>query len=145
MPAGILSGPPCYLNRPDASLLDTDLIREMGMKRVATLMALLAFSISGCETGARKEPVRIKVVAKKYTFDPPEIRVKKGEEVLLEVTTADVQHGFHVPDLGIAEPIQKGKTAEIRFTAEKKGEYKVECDIICGAGHDDMAGKIIVE
>jgi len=50
-----------------------------------------------------------------------------------------------VPDLGIDEPIQKGKPAEIRFSAKDRGEFKIECDIICGPGHDDMAGKIVVE
>lgn len=116
------------------------------MTRTTTFLILLALSLAGCGKGnSSKNPVRIKVTAKKYRFEPKEIHVKKGEEVLLEVSTADVQHGFHVPDLDIAEPIQKGKVAEIRFTPKERGEYKVECDIICGPGHDDMAGKIIVE
>jgi cytochrome c oxidase subunit II len=114
------------------------------MERVIALLLLTVLPTIGCNS-KQKGPVRIKVVAKKYQFEPPEIRVKKGENVLLEVTTADVQHGFHVPDLDISEPIQKGKVAEIQFTADKKGEHRIECDIICGPRHDDMVGKIIVE
>lgn len=114
------------------------------MKQVTALIVLAVLGISGCNK-SHKEPIRIKVLAKKYQFEPNEIRVKKGDEVLLEVTTADVQHGFHVPDLGIAEPIQKGKVAEIRFSADKRGEHKIQCNIICGPRHDDMAGKIVVE
>jgi cytochrome c oxidase subunit II len=56
-----------------------------------------------------------------------------------------VQHGFAVPDLGIKEPIQKGKPAVIVFEARRAGTYPVTCSIICGAGHDDMQARIIVE
>src|SRR5919108_98303 len=101
------------------------------MKMLIAPVVLLPFLMVGCQDKrGQKEPVRIKVVAKKYGFEPPEIRVKKGDEVALEVTTADVQHGFHVPDLDISEPIQKGKVAEIRFTAANRGEHKIECNII---------------
>jgi cytochrome c oxidase subunit II len=114
--------------------------------KVAAGVLLLFFLGTGCgKSNSRKEPLRIKVVAKKYRFEPREIRVKKGQEVVLEVTSSDVQHGFHAPGLGISEPIQKGKVAEIRFTPAARGEYTLECDIICGAGHDDMVGKIVVE
>ena len=116
------------------------------MKRVLALVVLLSLLMAGCQGKiGQKEPVRIKVVAKKYQFDPPEIRVKKGDEVVLEVTTADVQHGFHIADLDISEPIQKGKVAEIRFTAANRGEHKIQCDIICGPRHDDMMGKLVIE
>jgi cytochrome c oxidase subunit II len=115
------------------------------MRKVTAIVVSCLFVLSGCAKTTRKEPVRIKVVAKKYQFQPQEIRLKKAQEVVLEVTSTDVQHGFHVPGLGISEPIQKGKVAEIRFTPEVRGEYRVECDILCGAGHDDMAGKIVVE
>ena len=110
-------------------------------------MALLSLILAGgCgRTGSESPARRIAVVAKKYNFEPKEIRLKQGEPVVLEVTSTDVQHGFHVPGLGISEPIQKGKVAEIRFTPEKRGEYRVECDILCGPRHDEMIGKIIVE
>lgn len=115
------------------------------MQKVTAIVVSCLFALAGCAKTTSKQPVRIKVVAKKYQFQPAEIRLKKGEEVVLEVTSTDVQHGFHVPALGISEPIQKGKVAEIRFTPEARGEYRVECDILCGAGHDDMVGKIVVE
>ena len=116
------------------------------MKILAAPALLVCLLASGCgKASSGKEPVHIKLTAKKYRFEPSEVRVKRGDEVLLEVSSSDVQHGFHVPDLGIDEPIQKGKPAEIRFSAKDRGEFKIECDIICGPGHDDMAGKIVVE
>lgn len=82
---------------------------------------------------------------KRYTIDPAEIRVRQGDVVELEVSAADVQHGFEIPELKISEPVNPGKPAHIRFTAEKKGEFNVECGIVCGPHHDDMHAKIVVE
>ncbi len=99
--------------------------------------------LSGCNSG--KPDVVIPVVMKKYALDPPVIRVKKGQLVELDVSTADVQHGFTVPDLGIKEPIQPRRPARIVFKADRAGVFPMSCSIICGPGHDDMAGKIVVE
>ncbi len=82
---------------------------------------------------------------KKYSFDPPVIRVKQGSLVELEISTRDVQHGFDIPALGIKEPIQKGRPARVRFQADRKGEYRIQCGIVCGPGHDEMTGRLIVE
>lgn len=82
---------------------------------------------------------------KRYTIDPAEIRVKPGERIELEVTTADVQHGLDIPDLGIKEPVQPGRTTIIKFKAPSKGEYRVSCGVLCGPRHDDMVARLIVQ
>lgn len=107
------------------------------------LSAFLFLAGSGCQSKA--QPVTLKVTMKKYSIGPSEIRIKQGQPVTLEVSTADVQHGFHVEGLKIDEPVQPGKPALITFTPTQKGEYKMECDIICGPHHEEMHGKIIVE
>jgi len=125
------------------------LILTMKRNHLAVLTALvftlLFLSISGCRGNKQPADRQIKVVMKKYSFDPPEIRVKSGEVVELEITTVDVQHGFDVPGLGIKEPVQPGQTAHVRFKAQAKGEYKVVCGVICGPHHEEMQGKLIVE
>jgi cytochrome c oxidase subunit 2 len=112
------------------------------MRRVIALFLLLLPVLAACN---RAPDVRIQVTMKKYAIEPAEIRVKRGQRVELTVSTLDVQHGFYVPDLGIREPIQKGHPAVIVFDAKRAGEYPVQCNIICGPGHDDMHAKIIVE
>ena len=112
------------------------------MKRALLLFPLYLLLIA-C---AKHQPdVKINVTMKKYAIEPAEIHVKQGQTVELTVSTADVQHGFYVPDLGIKEPIQKGKPAVITFEAKKAGTFPVQCSIICGPGHDDMHGSIVVE
>lgn len=82
---------------------------------------------------------------KKYAIEPAVIQVKSGQKVELEVTTADVQHGFDVPELGIKESVQPGKTTVISFVAPAKGEYKVVCGVICGPHHEEMLAKLVVQ
>ena len=82
---------------------------------------------------------------KKFAIEPAAIHVKQGANVVLDVSTQDVQHGFQVPELGINEPIQPGRPAEISLDTSHKGEFKVECSIICGPGHDDMQATIVID
>jgi cytochrome c oxidase subunit II len=87
----------------------------------------------------------ISVTMKKYEIQPAEIRLKQGDPVEFHVSTLDVQHGFDVPDLGIKEPVQPNRPAVFSFTPEQKGEFEIKCGILCGAGHDRMRAKLIVE
>lgn len=107
---------------------------------------LLSFLVlaSGCRKNQGPEQ-RITVVMKKYSIEPSVIRIKAGQPVALEVSTADVQHGFDVPDLGIKEPVQPGRPATINFTPKTRGEYKINCGIICGPHHEEMAAKLVVD
>jgi len=115
------------------------------MRKIITLALIFVFCLAGCNRQPKAEAVHIQVIARKYAFEPAEIHVKKGQDVILEISTADVQHSFSVKELGIDEPLQLGKPAVVSFRSDKVGEYPVECSIICGPGHDRMKGKIIVE
>lgn len=107
------------------------------------MVAITLLSIAGCRR--HEQPRVVSIVMRKYTITPAEIHVKSGETVRFEVSTADVQHGFDVPDLGIKEPVQPGKPAVFEFTAGKKGSYGIECGIICGPRHDEMTARLIID
>jgi cytochrome c oxidase subunit II len=109
----------------------------------SVLFSLLILS-AGCQK-AKTPAQQINVVMKKYDIQPTVIHVKRGEPVELDVTTSDVQHGLDVPDLGIKESVQPGRTTRINFTPQKQGEFKVVCGVICGPHHEDMTGKLVVE
>ena len=116
------------------------------MKKSGSLVflnLLLLCLIPGCSKPKPDE--HIKVVMKKYSIEPEVIRVKSGEVVELEVSTLDVEHGFDIADLGIKEPVQKGKAAVFTFKAPAKGEYQITCGIICGPHHEDMKARLVVE
>jgi cytochrome c oxidase subunit 2 len=89
------------------------------------------------------EPV-VKIVARRFTYSPDEIRLKKGVPVVLEFTTLDVPMGFNAPDFGIRTDILPGTASKLRFTPDKTGTFTFHCDIFCGSGHEEMAGSLIV-
>ena len=82
---------------------------------------------------------------KKWVITPDVIRVKQGTLVHLHITTSDVQHGFDVKGLDISEPVNPGKTTDINLVASQPGRYEIQCGILCGKGHDDMTGAIVIE
>src|SRR6476660_397039 len=94
-------------------------------------------------SGAPKEKV-IKLTAKKFEYSPAEITVKKGEPVVIEVSSEDVKHGFSLPDFGIRTDIKPGSVNRITFTPDKAGRFTFACDVFCGAGHEEMSGTLIV-
>ena len=81
----------------------------------------------------------IVVDAKWFEFNPNEIRVKQGENIMLMINNLDVDHGITIPELGVS-----GNDMVV-FTADKKGEFLFYCNNFCGTGHSEMVGKIIVE
>jgi cytochrome c oxidase subunit 2 len=110
------------------------------------LLSLLA--AGGCmrEPAGPSAVVRqVNIVAKKYEFQPSTVHLRLGETVMLHITTADVQHGFAVPDLNIHESIQPGVPTDVTFRADRRGHFRIDCYIKCGPGHDDMSGEIVVE
>jgi len=105
-------------------------------------LALLAGPARAEDTAA---PRVIKIVAKKFDFTPAEVHIKKGEHVVLELTSADRKHGFKVPELGIRVEVQPGTTTRVDVTPQKAGKFAFACDIFCGDGHEDMTGTLIVD
>jgi heme/copper-type cytochrome/quinol oxidase subunit 2 len=99
-------------------------------------------------TGCSKPPVAARIIPvamKKYSIAPAEIHIKQGETVEFHVSATDVQHGFDVPELGIKQSVQPSHPAIFSFTADRKGEFEIKCGILCGAGHDRMRGKMVVQ
>lgn len=87
----------------------------------------------------------IPVTAERFKFTPATIELKLNEPVVLEITTLDRRHGFKVPDLGIDETIEPGKTTKVRIVPDKAGTFTFHCDVFCGSGHEDMGGEIVVK
>lgn len=92
------------------------------------------------------QPIKeMTIIAKKWQFDPKEIRVKQGERLKLRVKSVDVDHGFALSAFGIDQTISAGKETVIEFVADRKGEFPFFCSVYCGEGHSGMRGKLVVE
>ena len=87
----------------------------------------------------------IQVTLRKYEFSPASLRVRKGEQVRLIMTAVDHDHGFKLDDFNINQKISKGTTVIVEFTADKAGTFQFRCSNVCGLGHRNMKGTLIVE
>jgi cytochrome c oxidase subunit 2 len=84
----------------------------------------------------------VTVTATNFKFEPAEIHVKKGDKVTLKLANTQGMHGIAVPDLKV-DLKKDGDTST--FTADKTGTFDFQCSVMCGAGHANMKGKIVVE
>ena len=86
----------------------------------------------------------VKVLARKFTFEPEEIALKVGEPVVLEFTTADVHMGFKCVELGVRADILPGQVTRLKLTPEKAGTFGFFCDVFCGDDHELMSGTLTI-
>ena len=93
---------------------------------------------------AAVEPKVIDISAKKFAFSPSAITLKKGEPVILRLTSADRVHGFMSRPLKIDTDIAAGKTTDVAVTPATAGNFAVICDHYCGTGHGNMKMKVAV-
>lgn len=93
---------------------------------------------------AQREPRVIKVSARRFSFTPHEITVKKGEPVVFELTTEDIFMGMNIPDFNVRSDIVPGKTMRLALTPDKAGTFTFLCDVFCGDGHEGMSGTLVV-
>ena len=138
-----LYNPTRFMVMQHNNLMKTMRLEAAGRTSILMLVALLGFS--ECSRQPKPETLRIQITAHRYAFEPAVIRVRKGKDVILEISTTDVQHGFSIKELGIDESIQKGRPAVVNFSPRQIGEYKVECSVLCGPRHDQMRAKLVVE
>jgi cytochrome c oxidase subunit 2 len=83
-------------------------------------------------------PVAINVSVKRFAYEPSQITLKKGEPVVIKLTTEDVAHGLKFKELNLNTKIEKGKTAELAFTPTQTGDFVGHCSVFCGSGHGSM-------
>jgi cytochrome c oxidase subunit 2 len=110
---------------------------------IAAVFAAMGYVGAGIAQAPTEQ--RIELVAVKYDFNPPEIRVKRGVSVRLILTSPDFPHGFGIPDFKRRVDLIPGKPVELVFTPDRAGKFPFLCDNFCGEGHDRMSGFIIVE
>ena len=100
-------------------------------------LAMCSLALSGFSPEP-ETPQRIAVSVKKFSYTPAEITLKKGEPVVLVLTTEDVTHGLKFKELNLNAKFEKGKPAELAFTPDKVGDFVGHCSVFCGSGHGSM-------
>jgi cytochrome c oxidase subunit II len=91
--------------------------------------------------GTAVEPdgsVTVRIIAEQYEFVPRCVQVPVGTAVKFRLTSADVVHGFLLPDTNVNTMVVPGFVAEVRTRFAKAGEYAMPCHEFCGLGHHAM-------
>src|SRR5439155_4333924 len=119
---------------------------QASRRRLAMALSglLLGAATIGLRAAAQPQEQVIKVLARRFTYTPNKLMLKKGVPVILELTTADVVMGFNAPDFGVRADIIPGQVARVRLVPDKVGTLTFLCDIFCGSGHETMNGTISV-
>ncbi|MGA9723820.1 MAG: cupredoxin domain-containing protein [Candidatus Binatus sp.] len=93
---------------------------------------------------ASDNPKVIQITAKKFEFSPSQITLKKGEPVILRLSSSDRVHGFMSKPLKIDTDIPSDTSKDVAVTPDTAGDFTVICDHYCGTGHGNMKMKVTV-
>jgi heme/copper-type cytochrome/quinol oxidase subunit 2 len=88
---------------------------------------------------------RVGAVQFKSPQELRELRVRRGQEVILRLMANDVHHGFALPAFGV-KPMEliPGHYYEVRFRADRAGEFPLFCTVFCGPAHERMHARLVV-
>ncbi len=87
-----------------------------------------------------------------------EMKVNKGDTVLITLTSADVHHSFKIPAIGIGPiEVDPGHSKVVSFVADRAGSFPFLCGTVCSCtgtgfactivkkrGHEGMTGILTV-
>ena len=100
--------------------------------------------LMGAEATAPRT-VTVEMIAKRFTFLPEQVEAVEGDEVSLNVRSADGTHGIEIGKLKLKKAIPRGgEVVTLSFTAPAPGRYVITCSEYCGRGHDDMKSVLVV-
>ena len=97
--------------------------------------------------GAAVEPdrsVTVRLIAEQYNFVPRCVQVPVGTPVKFRLTSADVVHGFLLPNTNVNTMVVPGFVAEVRTSFSRPGVYAMPCNEFCGDGHHGMWARVRV-
>jgi cytochrome c oxidase subunit 2 len=118
---------------------------RMNIRRTIRLTTpFVLVSLVFCSTGPARgrntdvEPQVIEIHAKKFTYEPAEITVHKGQTYKLHLSTDDVAHSLRIKALSFNAVMKPGQPDDVLFTPEQVGDFKADCGVFCGVGHTKM-------
>jgi len=74
-----------------------------------------------------------------------EVHLPVGRPVVVLLRSHDVLHDFFVPQFRARMNTVPGQVSRFWFTPQVPGRYEALCAQLCGVGHPDMRGYVVVE
>jgi cytochrome c oxidase subunit 2 len=105
------------------------------------------------------EPVQIEVIGRQWWWEvrytgadgetrialANEVHVPVGRPVALQLSSADVLHGFWVPALTGKVGMVPGRRRHLSFMADRAGVFRGQCADYCGTQHARMGLQVIAQ
>jgi nitrous-oxide reductase len=95
------------------------------------------------------DEVHVYMFAMRSHFNPDIIRVKRGDKVVIHLTsieqTPDATHGIAIPGYNLQASLDAGEVVTLEFVADKVGSFAFYCTEFCSALHLEMQGWLLVE
>lgn len=85
-----------------------------------------------------------RIDAQQFAYSPSELVVNPGDSVTIQFLSTDVVHGLYIDGYDLAVEADPGQAATLTFTADRQGSFRFRCNVICGAMHPFMIGKLTV-
>ncbi|TAV41663.1 cytochrome c oxidase subunit II [Rhizobium leguminosarum] len=74
-----------------------------------------------------------------------EIHIPVGQDVRIQLESADVVHSFWVPSLAGKQDLVPGRSNSLFLRAERPGIYRGQCAEFCGLQHTHMAMLVVAD
>jgi cytochrome c oxidase subunit II len=74
----------------------------------------------------------------------PVLKLKKGVEYTLHLSSIDVNHGFSLYPVNVNFQVVPGYDYGLKIVPSEAGDFGVICNEFCGVGHHMMLGKVLV-
>jgi len=98
----------------------------------------VSVTVTGYQWGWRFEYAGDGVTVATKDQQPPTLVLPAGQTVRIVLVSADVVHGFWVPDFLFKRDAIPGFTNRFDFNVQKAGTYGGRCTVFCGLRHDQM-------
>lgn len=82
--------------------------------------------------------------AGQFAFDPPVLRVNRGDRLVITLQAADVVHGWYLDGYDLNASVTPGVSSRVEFVADRTGKFRYRCSVSCGNMHPFMVGELIV-
>ena len=123
----------------------TSFMRIGGMAAALAALAVAAAPALTRAEAPAPRAVTVEMTAKRFAFLPEQVEVVEGDEVTINVRSADGTHGIEIEKLKVKKAIPRGgEVVTLSFTAPAPGRYVIKCSEYCGRGHDDMKSVLVV-
>jgi cytochrome c oxidase subunit 2 len=78
-------------------------------------------------------------------IDAGDLHLEVGQPVKVLLRSIDVLHDFYVPEFRGKMDMVPGMITYFWFTPTRTGEFEVLCAELCGVGHGEMRGYVVVD